>query len=72
MELFLKHVIMEVDADADNDAVSHFMVERFIDVEKSEKCADLISKVRCHMTPSTYDTNLLRSSDTSEGETVSD
>ena len=72
MELFLQHVILEVDADADKDAVSNFLVEGFINVEKSEKCQNLIAKGRIPATASTDDTLLLRTTETNEREAASE
>ena len=37
MNLFLQHVVMEVEADADENALSYFMAEQFIDVTRTEK-----------------------------------
>ena len=44
IQLFLQQVILEVDADCEQNKSGHFMAEQFIHVEKCVNCPDLIAR----------------------------
>ena len=53
IQLFLQQVILEVDADAEQNKSGHFMAEQFIDVKKCESCPILMERGALPQTKST-------------------